>query len=107
MARNVKQLYMSGLVKAPQAIMVACYSKHGEGSNVGDLIDATGVGKAHVSTLLRQMEARGTIEKSSEYRDKRKAVVYLSAEGEKAAAGMLAAIEKFYVSEAKNGISEM
>ncbi len=85
-------LHDSGLVKAPQVIMLALLTADGSGTSHADIMHRTNLGAAHISTCLVALEKLWFVERRYPLRDGRTINVYLTAPGKKRAEVMLAAL---------------
>jgi DNA-binding MarR family transcriptional regulator len=100
------ELHDSGLVKAPQVIMLALLTADGSGTSHADVMRRTNLGAAHISTCLAALEKLWLVERRYPFRDARTISVYLTAPGKKRAETMLAALLGQKVAEAE-AIAEM
>lgn len=86
------ELYASGLVKAPQILLLALLTADGSGTSHAGIMARSGVAAAHVSTCLAALEKQNEIERRYPLRDGRTINIYLTALGKKRAEQMLQAL---------------
>ena len=93
-------LHESGLVKAPQVLLLALLTTDGSGTHHADLMTRARLGAAHISTCLVSLEREWLVERRYPLRDGRTVNIYLTAPGKKRAETMLAALRGQNVAEA-------
>lgn len=93
-------LHASGLVKAPQVLLLALLTPDGSGTSHAELITRTRLGGAHISTCLIALENSWFVERRYPLRDGRTVSIYLTAPGKKRAEAMLRALTGQNVAEA-------
>ena len=98
--RLLPGLHDSGLVKAPQVIMLALLTADGSGTAHADIMRRTNLGAAHISTCLVSLEKLWFVERRYPLRDGRTINVYLTAPGKKRAETMLRALTGQKVADA-------
>ncbi len=82
----------SGLVKAPQVLLLALLTKDGSGTSHAELITRTRLKGAHISMCLAAMEKAWLVERRFPLRDGRTIRIYLTAPGKKRSETMLTAL---------------
>ena len=88
------QLHASGLVKAPQVVLLAALTPDRSGVPFGDVVHRTGLSPSHTSTALDGLVKSRLAEKRYPLRDGRTITVYLTPAGAEKAFGMLAALNQ-------------
>lgn len=91
---HLKGLHTTGLVKAPQLVLLATYNADGGGMAVAEVTRLTGLSGAHTSTAVESLELRRFIERRFPARDGRTVTLYLTATGRAQAEAMLTAIRQ-------------
>jgi DNA-binding MarR family transcriptional regulator len=86
-------LHESGLVKAPQVLLLGLLTANNEGTSHTDLMVRTGLPAAHISTCLAALEKAWLVERRYPLRDGRTINVYLTAPGTRRAEAMLIALQ--------------
>jgi DNA-binding MarR family transcriptional regulator len=85
-------LHESGLVKAPQVLLLGLLTTNNEGTSHAELMTRVGLPAAHVSTCLTALEKAWLVERRYPLRDGRTINIYLTAPGTRRAEVMLAAL---------------
>lgn len=85
-------LHASGLVKAPQVLLLALLTTDGSGTSHSELISRTKLGASHISMCLKSLEQDWFVERRYPLRDGRTINIYLTAPGKKRAQTMLTAL---------------
>jgi DNA-binding MarR family transcriptional regulator len=88
-------MFLSGALKAPQAVLVAMHNEDGAGTSMHDMLGATGMRRNHLSTIVTHLQNRGLVERHNQYRDARRVILYLTPEGRERSGRMTAALEGF------------
>lgn len=87
------QLHASGLVKAPQVVLLAVLTPDGTGVAFGDVVCRTGLSPSHASMAIDSLTKARLLEKRYPLRDGRTVTAYLTPVGVVRATGMLRAID--------------
>lgn len=86
-------LYASGLVKAPQIVLLALLTLDGSGTRSSTMPRRTGLTWSHISTSITKLEHLGLAERRFPIRDGRAVTVYLTSSGKKMTKDMLRALQ--------------
>lgn len=93
-------LYKNDVLKAPQVVLLRLLTADYSGATPNDIADSTGLAKSTVSMAVDALEGQKLVERRFQARDKRSAIVYLTAKGRTKTKKLLAAMTA-YVDDVK------